>query len=281
MHKSIISASTLAANLEHPEWRIIDCRFNLADTEAGRAAYEASHLPGALYAHLDEHLSGPILPGITGRHPMPDADALANFLSGCGVAAGVQVVVYDDRAGGVAARLWWLLRWLGHEAVAVLDGGWAAWQAAGYPVSADIPVPARHQFVAKPNPEMVVDADEVAVLSQDADFVVADARAPERYSGEVEPIDPVAGHIPGAINYPFLRNLDEQGHFLPPAMLREQLEASTAHRPASQVAFYCGSGVTACHNALAFVHAGMGMPKIYPGSWSEWITDEKRGIARG
>jgi thiosulfate/3-mercaptopyruvate sulfurtransferase len=274
---ALISVASLASALGEPELAIVDCRASLQDPAAGRAAYTAAHLPRAVFADLLEDLSGPIVPGHTGRHPLPSVAALVEKLRGWGIGQHSQVVVYDDASGAFAARLWWLLRWLGHEAVALLDGGFAAWVAAGQPVTREVPSRGVGNFTPHPQPRMLADAAE---LLQSAPRKVFDARAPERFRGEVEPIDPVAGHIPGAENLPFAANLRD-GRFLPPAELRARLDAALAGTAPEAAITYCGSGVTACHNVLAFAHAGLPLPRLYAGSWSEWITDPSRPVAKG
>lgn len=272
LHTTLIGAPLLAAHLNRSNWVVVDCRFELSDTEAGRRAYAVSRIPGARYAHLDEDLSNAVIPGKTGRHPLPDAQKLAARLGQWGIDASTQVVAYDAQSGATAARLWWLLRWLGHEAVAVLDGGWDAWSAGGYSIeSGPAATPLPRVFTPRLRPELAADAAAVEALRQDPAFALVDVRAPERYRGEVEPIDPVAGHIEGAINLPFADNL-QQGRFRPAEALREHYEQATAHKPAQRVVFYCGSGVTACHGILAYAHAGLGDALLYPGSWSEWIA---------
>ena len=259
-----------------PELAIVDCRASLQDPAAGRAAYAEAHLPRAVFADLLEDLSGPIVPGQTGRHPLPSVAVLVEKLQGWGIGQHSQVVVYDDASGAFAARLWWLLRWLGHEAVALLDGGLAAWLAAGQPVTREVPLRSVGNFTPRPQPRLLADAAE---LLQSAPRKIFDARAPERFRGEVEPIDPVAGHIPGAQNLPFAANLRD-GRFLPPAELRAGLDAALAGTAPEAAITYCGSGVTACHNVLAFAHAGLPLPRLYAGSWSEWITDRSRPVAK-
>ncbi|MCB0631654.1 MAG: sulfurtransferase [Saprospiraceae bacterium] len=280
MYTTLISAKALQEHLSDKNCLIVDCRFDLNDTSAGRRAYEEAHIPGAVYVHLDDDLSGTIIPGVTGRHPLPSIEKLTELFSLWGIDDNVQVIAYDDKGGGIASRLWWMLRWLGHQAVAVLDGGWPAWVAASYPVS-NLPASLRpRMFTARPQADLQVDADIVDKIRTDPNFTVVDSRAAERYRGEVEPIDPVAGHIPGAINLPFPENL-KSGTFLDAAQLKERFEKALAGKAPEQIVFYCGSGVTACHNILAYAHAGLGNAVLYPGSWSEWITDEKRDIARG
>lgn len=279
MYTTLISVQDLQQHLSDQNWLIVDCRFDLGDTNAGRRAYEQAHIPGAVYAHLDDDLSGTIIPGTTGRHPLPSVAELTALFSLWGVDDTVQVIVYDDKGGGIASRLWWMLRWLGHDAVAVLDGGWPAWLKAGAAVS-KLPANLRPKtFVARPKKEMLVDAAAIDSMRTDADFTVVDSRAAERYRGEVEPIDPVAGHIPGAINLPFPENLEE-GTFQDPAQLKARFEKALMDKSPDHVVFYCGSGVTACHNLLAYAHAGLGNARLYPGSWSEWITDKNRAVAK-
>ncbi len=256
---------------------LLDCGFDLADTAAGERAYAAGHIAGARYAHLDRDLSGAKLPG-RGRHPLPDREALAGTAGAWGVAPGVQVVAYDAHGGPYAARAWWLLRWLGHDAVAVLDGGAGAWKAAGgefvtgvTPAAAQAPYPA--QAAAMPTIEAA------ALLARLGQVRLFDARAAERFRGEVEPLDPVAGHIPGATLRFFKDNLAPDGRFKPAAQLKAEFEALGGAD--TEVVHQCGSGVTACHNLLAMAHAGLGTTALYPGSWSEWCSDPSRPVARG
>jgi len=258
---------------------LVDCRASLQDPRAGRAGYEQGHLPGASFADLLEDLSGAIVPGRTGRHPLPKLDVFVEKLRAWGIGPDSLVVVYDDAGGAFAARLWWMLRFLGHDAVAVLDGGYSAWVAEGRPVTSERPTPERGAFSPAPRPELLASADEVEAARASAGKLF-DARAPERFRGEVEPIDPVAGHIPGAANLPFADNL-HGGRFRPAAELRERLTRALEGAAAEQAIVYCGSGVTACHDLLAFARAGLPLPRLYAGSWSEWITDPARPIARG
>jgi len=278
-YTTLLAPADGQAHLDDPDWVFVDSRFSLTDTERGRRAYREAHLPGAVYAHLDEDLCGPIVPGVTGRHPLPTVDAFAGTLSAWGIAAGVQVVAYDDAGGGIAARLWWMLRWLGHDAVAVLDGGWPAWHRLGFPTrNGDETRPPR-RFMPQPRSALIADAAEVDARRTDPAYRLLDARGPERYRGEHEPIDPVAGHIPGAVSVPFAGNLDADGAFLPAEALRARFEALLGHVPPACTISYCGSGVTAAHNLLAMTHAGLGEARLYPGSWSHWITDEERPVA--
>lgn len=278
---TLIDGATLAAHLDDPAWAIVDCRFTLDQPARGRQAYLQAHIPGAVYAHLDEDLSGPIVPGRTGRHPLPSVEDAARTFGEWGIDEQTQVIAYDDAGGAFAARLWWLLRWLGHDAVAVLDGGWPRWLAEGRPTRSGVEQRAPRRFVPRPRPALVVSAEELLRQLHNAHVPIIDARAPERYRGEVEPIDAVAGHIPGARNAPYSANLAPDGRFLPPAQLAEHWRAVLGTAPAEQAILYCGSGVTAAHNALALAHAGLGMPRLYAGSWSEWITDATRPVERG
>jgi thiosulfate/3-mercaptopyruvate sulfurtransferase len=277
MFTTLISADELARVLAELHIRVVDCRFSLGDSGAGRRAYSAGHIPGAVYAHLGDDLSGPIEPGKSGRHPLPDPDRLAARLGSWGIGNRTQVVAYDDQSGAMAARLWWMLRWLGHDAVAVLDGGFQAWQG---PVSSEPSAPPRARFSPRLRPELAVDLGAVERLREQGDHVLLDARAPERYRGEVEPIDPVAGHIPGARSLPLTENL-EAGRFGEPDAVKRRLLSVIGSAAPERAIAYCGSGVTACHLILAAEHAGLPGLRLYPGSWSEWITDPSRPIARG
>ncbi len=278
-YTTLIDTATLHAHLHDPRWIIVDCRFNMAAPEAGRKAYQDVHLPGARYAHLDADLSSPITPD-TGRHPLPDPMRLAHTFGEWGIGPETQVVVYDDMGGMLAAaRLWWLLRWLGHKAVAVLDGGLPAWQRAGLPLTDALPTVQPAIFAAQPNNDQWLTTTQVSALS--AENVLLDARGAARYRGEMEPIDPVAGHIPGAFNLPTESHLTPEGHFLPLAELRAQFDAVLNGRSPSAVVHSCGSGVTACHNLLAMEIAGLSGSRLYAGSWSEWIRNPNRPIATG
>ena len=280
----LIDAAALAARLaERRPLRVFDCSFDLADTGAGERAYAEGHVPGAHYLHLDDDLADHAPPADgrpRGRHPLPARSAFAAGLGRHGVDATMPVVVYDRSGGMYAARAWWMLRWLGHREVALLDGGWAAWLAAGGATSTEPPIPpmpARYQ----PAPPLVTTVDAGIVLSGLGRLRVLDARAPERFRGDVEPLDPVAGHIPGARNRPFKDNLGADGRFLPAAELRAAFEALLGGAPADAVVHQCGSGVTACHNLLAMEVAGLPGTALYPGSWSEWCAEPARPVARG
>lgn len=278
---SLVGVEELAAALADPRLRIVDARFALMDPAAGRAGYLQSHLPGAAYADLNEDLSDLRKKG-AGRHPLPDEAAFTARLGEWGITPQRLVVVYDAGDGSMAAaRFWWLLKLLGHERVAVLDGGLAAWRALGLPETAEPPAfAAAPAYPAHFNPRMLVDAEQVRTrLDEDSGWLF-DARAPERFRGEVEPIDPVAGHVPGAINRPFADNLRD-GRFKPAPQLHAELSALLAGRPAADAVLMCGSGVTACHLLLAFEHAGLHGARVYAGSWSGWIGDPSRPVARG
>ena len=277
---TLINSETLAAHLADPTFAIVDCRFSLDEEQWGEREYRTRHVPAAVYVHLDDDLSG-AKTGRNGRHPLPDPAALSSTFGRLGIASGVQVVAYDQDAGMYASRLWWLLRWLGHDAVAVLDGGFARWLAQGRPTSAGKETRAVRTFIGSPRLEMSVGADEVAEVLGRRDWRLVDARAPERYRGDIEPIDRVAGHIPGAVNYFFKWNLDEGGAFRSSEELGRRMQEVLGDVPPEHVVCYCGSGVTACQNLLALEHAGLRGAKLYPGSWSEWSSDPSRAIARG
>ena len=280
MLTTLVDTKTLARHLGDPSWVIVDCRFVLSDPEAGRRSYRAGHIPGARYAHLEEDLSSPPT-AMSGRHPLPRPEVLAATLGAWGIDDSRQIVVYDDTFGAMAARLWWLLRWLGHRACALLDGGIPKWQREGGPVTRDVSVVEPAKFVARVTPDLWVDSSQIERWVQQRGLVkVLDARAEERFTGEVEPIDPVAGHIPGAINAPYEDNLDFTGEFLSDEALREHYLVLLNGTPPDQTIQMCGSGVTACHNILAMEHAGLSGAKLYAGSWSEWIRDARRPVAR-
>jgi len=278
--ETLMSTDVLATHLHDPAWAVVDCRFKLDDTDWGEREHARAHIPGAQYAHLDRDLSGP-KNGTNGRHPLPDTTSLLNTLSQLGVTNGVQVVAYDQDNGMFASRLWWLLRWMGHTSVAVLDGGFAKWTAEGRPVSGGVEPRHPQTFRGSPRNDMIVDANQVASLSHARDWRFVDARAPERFRGEVEPLDRVPGHIPGARNYFFQRNVDARGTFLPPDALRAQIQPVIGATAPDHVICYCGSGVTACQNLLAFEHIGISGAKLYPGSWSEWCSDPQRPVGTG
>jgi thiosulfate/3-mercaptopyruvate sulfurtransferase len=279
-YTTLISASSLAAHLDDAACVICDCRHDLVDTEAGRRAYRESHLPGARFVHLDEDLSAPKT-GRNGRHPLPDPARIAQRLGELGIGNDTQVVAYDASGGYYAARLWWMLRWMGHGGVAVLDGGWNAWTGAGLPVTAAPPSIRPARFTRRTALAASVTAEEILRELAGGKRRLLDARAPNRFRGENETLDPVAGHIKGAVNRFFQNNLDSRGCFKPPAALRSELEAALGGCAPGQVTHYCGSGVTACHNLLAMEVAGLNGSRLYPGSWSEWCSDPFRPVARG
>ncbi len=273
MFTTLIEAEDLAA-LEPANVRVFDCRFELADPDAGVARFGADHIPGAAYLHLDHDLAGPVSPGRTGRHPLPEREAFRRLLRGHGVADGTQIVAYDDAGGMFAARLWWMARWAGHQAVAVLDGGYQAWRARSGDAN-QTPAAPTHSTAAGP---ATASMQDVRDSLPDRSLTLLDARAPNRFDGTNETIDPRGGHIPGAINAPFTDNLGPDGRFADPATLRRRFKNLLRDMPERPVACYCGSGVTAAHNVLAMVHAGLPEPALYAGSWSEWITDPDNPI---
>lgn len=275
---NLVSAAELLARLNEPDLRLVDVRFDLADPAAGRRAYLEGHLPGAVHLDLEQDLSSPVAPGGRGgRHPLPDPQALATRLGRLGIGDGHEVVVYDAGSDMFAARAWWLLRWLGHERVRVLDGGVEAWRQASGPWESEPPSPTPVRHSADPAAEMVVDGDWVERRLDDPSTLLVDARAGERYRGEREPIDPRAGHIPGAINRPFAGNL-AGGRFLGPDELRRRYAGLDE---AERVVVYCGSGVSATHDALAMVEAGLPLPLLYAGSWSDWSSRTDAPLATG
>jgi thiosulfate/3-mercaptopyruvate sulfurtransferase len=280
MHATLISTAELAARLADPSVVLVDVRHELGQPDTwGEAEYRRAHLPGARFAHLDRDLSAP-KSGTNGRHPLPTPQACAAVFGRLGIDASKQVVAYDQGAGAYAARLWWMLRWLGHEAAAVLDGGYAVWAREGRPVTDADTVVHPTTFVPRPA-RPVVDAGAVAANLASRALLVVDARGRERFRGDVEPIDKVAGHIPGAINRPYTENLTADGTFKPASELRAEFGGLIKGRAPAAVVHSCGSGVTACHNLLAMEHAGLGGATLYPGSWSEWSADPARPVARG
>ncbi|MDB4915007.1 MAG: Sulfurtransferase [Gemmatimonadetes bacterium] len=272
-YTTLISTDDLAANAG--TFVIVDCRFALDDVEWGRREYSSGHIPGAAYAHLDTDLSSS-RSGTNGRHPLPDPSVLRDTFARLGISNGSQVVAYDQDNGMYASRLWWLLRWMGHDAVAVLDGGFAKWMAEGRPTSAGMERRERGQFTGAPRAEMLMSANDVSSVLGHDEWRLIDARAPERFRGDVEPLDRVAGHIPGAANHFFKQNLAADGTYKSPGQLHEALDAVIGS--AEHVVCYCGSGVTACHNLLALEHAGLPGARLYAGSWSEWSSDPARPV---
>jgi thiosulfate/3-mercaptopyruvate sulfurtransferase len=280
MSNLLVSAADVIAHLGDPAWRVFDCRHDLQNTEYGANAYAKGHIPGALFLNLDRDLSGE-KDGRNGRHPLPDPAAFAARMGACGIGPDTQVVAYDNEGGIFASRLWWLLRWLGHDKVALLDGGLPAWRRARQPLVTDVPVVVPATLPIHPQ-ALAVDAGFVMKHLQSPAMLILDARAPERFSGEEETLDPVGGHIPGAINRFYFDNLDDTGCYFKPAdELRADFDTILAGRDPASVVQQCGSGVTACHNLLAMEIAGLNGSKLYPGSWSEWCADPARPFATG
>ena len=279
-HTTLVSAEETAAHLSDPQWVICDCRHDLADHSAGYRAYRAGHIPGARFLHLDVDLSGPKT-GVNGRHPLPHPSTLGLRLGALGIGNNSQVVAYDESGGVFASRLWWMLRWVGHAKVAVLDGGWQAWNRAKLPFTVEQPVVEPVSFSVKPQPRLAVDSAGLQAGMGGDRMLVLDARSSDRYRGENETLDPVAGHIPGAVNRFFKLNLGDDGRFKPADALKTEFGALlNGHAPAD-IVHQCGSGVTACHNLLAMEVAGLAGSRLYPGSWSEWVSDRRRPVATG
>jgi thiosulfate/3-mercaptopyruvate sulfurtransferase len=280
--QTLIDAASLRALMSDAGLAVLDCRFDLQDPEAGRRAYLRGHIPGARYADLNKDLSAP-LSSSSGRHPLPTGQNFAATLDKLGVGNHSQVVAYDESNGSFAARAWWMLRWVGLESVAVLDGGLNAWVAEGGDMRAGGEAAANRsaRFSPRVDTAAVVDCAEVASLLRDPRRLLVDARAAERFAGDIEPIDAVAGHIAGAVNHPFTLNLGPESRFLPASELRRRWEERLGGREPHDVAAMCGSGVTACHNLLSLEVAGLSGAKLYAGSWSEWIRDPSRPVARG
>ncbi|MCP5094749.1 MAG: sulfurtransferase [Chloroflexi bacterium] len=272
---TIIDVNTAHQHVNDADWLIIDCRFNLAEPDQGFPAYQQAHVPTAVYAHLDNDLSGPPVTD-TGRHPLPTPATLTALFSKWGIAPQTQVVVYDQENGMLASRLWWMLRYMGHTAVSVLEGGWPAWQAAGLPTQSGVEVRQPTRFSGAANTDWLVQLADVPDIQ-----LLIDSRDGARYRGEHEPIDKQAGHIPGAINYFYQDNWTADGRYLSPAQISAKLTLILGDTPPEQATFYCGSGVTACANLLAMAHAGLGNGRLYVGSWSEWSSDPGRPIAVG
>ncbi|BAN25878.1 sulfurtransferase [Caballeronia insecticola] len=281
-YTTLISATNLAERLAAAPGSVLvfDCRFDLAAPQSGEAAYAQGHIPGAHYLHLDRDLSGGKT-GTNGRHPLPERAALVAKLASFGLNEGQQVVAYDAQGGMYAARLWWLLRWLGHDSVAVLDGGLAAWEAAGKPLDAAVPPKTQGTFKAAAPLQVTIDAQAIERSIGTRDHLLIDARAADRYRGENETLDPVGGHIPGALNHFFKENLTAEGRFKTAHELREAFGSLIGATQPDRIVLQCGSGVTACHNALAMEIAGLHGAALYPGSWSEWSADPGRPVATG
>lgn len=281
MYTTLISAQDLAAHLQDENWLILDCRHDLMDTHAGQNAYQLAHIPGAQFVHLDQRLSGAQLTAdgvFRGRHPLPEQQHFIETLSALGINDDSQVIAYDAQGGMFAARLWWMLRWVGHAAVAVLDGGLPAWQAQALPLTQEVPAPRAGNITLRPGLTAHVDAEAVQRNIASAERTLVDARAADRFRGENESIDPVGGHIPGANNRFFKENLQDDGRFKTAEQLR--FEWAGVVPDASRAIMQCGSGVTACHNLLALEVAGLSGAALYPGSWSEWCADPERPVAK-
>ncbi len=282
MFEFLVSAEQVQANLDNSEWLILDVRHDLADHQAGRRAYEQGHIPGAVFLDHELDLAAPKT-GLNGRHPLPSRQELAQLLQKNGLRDGMQVVVYDAQGSLFASHMWWMLRWLGHPQVAILDGGWQAWQQLGGAEESGQakPVPATAKLSVPEQAAMpTVQTEQVLKNLSKPIFTVLDARAAERYRGDVEPMDPVAGHIPDALNRSHLNNLGEQGRFKPAEQLRQEFQDLLGSISAEMVVHQCGSGITACHNLFAMELAGLSGSSIYPGSWSEWVSDASRPVAR-
>ncbi|MEK1911417.1 MAG: sulfurtransferase [Pseudomonas chlororaphis] len=278
----LISPQQLAARLEQPGLVILDCRFALEDPDYGQRSYASGHLAGAHFADLERDLSGRVVKGVTGRHPLPEPATLTARLQAWGIDADSDIVLYDDGPGAYAARAWWLLAWLGkRDGVFILDGGLKAWHAAGLPLSLDPPANVPGHFTGQPDQSLLLSAEQLQKRLGQPTLTLLDARAQPRFRGEVEPIDPVAGHIPGAQCAAFTDNLGSDGRFLLADQLKKRFAAKLGERSPSELVAYCGSGVTACHNLFALCLAGYPLGRLYAGSWSEWITDPQRAVATG
>lgn len=274
-----ISPAELHQIYQKPDIVVVDTRFWLDEIEKGKRDYIESHIPGAIYAHLDDDLSGTVRSGVTGRHPLPDPGEFAKLVSKWGISNTTQVIVYDDRGGAIAGRLWWMMRWIGNKRVAVLNGGFPAWLKAGYPVSKEIPSPAEKVFKARVDESSLASIDDVMEAIKSKRNLLVDSRDFDRYIGKNEPIDPIAGHIPNAISAPFASILSSSGEIIENDKLRFHFSEVFNKYDAADVIFYCGSGVTSIINSIACKHVGLGEARIYIGSWSEWITDSGRYIA--
>ena len=278
----LISATTLHARLQEPNLVLLDCRFALEDPSYGARSHAEGHLPGAHFADLERDLSAPVVKGVTGRHPLPDPQMLVDKLRSWGIDNDSTVVLYDDGPGAFAARAWWLLAWLGkRDGVWLLDGGLKAWKAAGLALTSDMPTQRAGRFSGQADHSLLLSAAQLQQRLGASDLTLLDARALPRFRGDVEPLDPVAGHIPGAQCAVFTDNLDADGRFLPAEQLRARFDALRGTRPVESLVAYCGSGVTACHNLFALSLAGYPLAPLYAGSWSEWITDPARPVATG
>lgn len=279
MHTTLISTDVLAEHLADSSWLIADCRYNLNDERWGRAQYHDGHLPGAVFVDVAHELAGP-RSGMNGRHPLPTVEDMTVAFGRLGIAAETQVIAYDQDAGAFASRLWWMLRYLGHDAVAVLDGGFAKWTREGRPVRGGVETRRPASFTPRLRKDMRVTVDETLAHVGDASVLLVDARSPERYAGMPDPLDTIYGHIPGARNRYYRHNLTDAGTMRSAAELRTDFEKILGGAPATQVVMYCGSGITACHNLLAMEHVGLHGARLFAGSWSEWESDPNRPVER-
>jgi len=275
VYTTLIDKKSLADHLQDPDWIIVDCSYDLADKNAGRNSYLEAHIKGAVFADVHDDLSGPPVTD-HGRHPLPTEKALNRLFSQLGINRDSQVIIYDNACACFAGRLWWMLRYMGHEAVAVLDGGRQGWEQAGLPDATGDEKNTQTNYSGKANTDWLVTVDSVPAAK-----LLIDSRDPQRYRGEVEPLDKAAGHIPYAINRFWKNNLDDSGLFKGPDQLRKEFDICFAGTDVNKTVFYCGSGVTACHNLLAVAHAGLASPRLYAGSWSDWCSDPSRPVATG
>lgn len=279
MHTTLISTDVLADDLANPSWLIADCRYNLNDEAWGRAQYQAAHIPGAVFVDVAHDLAGSRT-GANGRHPLPAIEDMAATFGRLGIADDIQVVAYDQEAGAFASRLWWMLRYLGHDAVAVLDGGFVKWTSERRSVHTGVETRRPARFTPRPRNEMRVTVDETLAYLGDPAVLLIDARSPDRYAGKPDPLDTIYGHIPGARNRYYRQNVNDAGTMRSSGELRADFETVLAGTPASQAVMYCGSGITACHNLLAMEHAGLRGARLFAGSWSEWESDPNRPVER-
>ena len=279
MHTTFVSTGLLEAHLNDRSWLIADCRYNLKDEQWGREQYAASHIPGAVFVNLGHDLAA-ARTGTNGRHPLPAIDAIAATFARLGIGDATQVIAYDQDAGAFASRLWWMLRYLGHDAVAVLDGGFARWMREGRSVAGGNETRPAATFTPRVRGEMRMMAEEVMARLGDPSMLPIDARSPERFEGQPDPLDTVYGHIPGARNRYYRDNVAADGTMRPAAELKAEFERVLGNRSPNDVVMYCGSGITACHNLLAMEHAGLGGARLFAGSWSEWEADPERPVER-
>lgn len=279
MHTNLISTELAAEHLNDSSWLIADCRYNLKDEGWGHAQYTSSHIPGAVFVSLAHDLAGP-RSGRNGRHPLPSPDVIAATFARLGISDGTQVIAYDQDAGAFASRLWWMLRYLGHDAVAVLDGGFAKWTREQRPTRAGEETATAATFTPRLRADMRLTVDDVATHLGDSSMLLVDARSSERYEGQPDPLDNVPGHIPGARSRPYRNNVSDAGTMRPASELKADFERVLQGKPPEQVVMYCGSGVTACHNLLAMDYAGLHGARLFAGSWSEWEADPNRPVER-